>query len=97
MGYSWTLPDIEGRKTVGGMRIDPSFFALFFALVVYTASHIAEIVRGSMQAVPRGQGEAAELAATFPGGRRSRRRILGAEIVDGCGVLFDVGSGWAEA
>jgi general L-amino acid transport system permease protein len=57
-GYSLTLPEIDGRRSVGGIRIDPSFFALFFALVIYTASHIAEIVRGSIQAVPRGQGEA---------------------------------------
>ena len=34
--------------------------AVLLALVVYTASHIAEIVRGSIQAVPRGQGEAAD-------------------------------------
>ena len=30
---------------------------------MYTASHIAEIVRGSIQAVPRGQGEAADALA----------------------------------
>jgi general L-amino acid transport system permease protein len=63
LGYDWTLPELEGRQTVGGIRIDPSFFALFFALVIYTASHIAEIVRGSIQAVPRGQGEAADAVA----------------------------------
>jgi general L-amino acid transport system permease protein len=33
------------------------------ALVLYTASHIAEIVRGSIQAVPKGQGEAASALA----------------------------------
>ena len=63
LGYHWTLPELDGRQTVGGIRIDPSFFALFFALVIYTASHIAEIVRGSIQAVPRGQGEAADAVA----------------------------------
>jgi len=63
LGYDWTLPELDGRQTVGGIRIDPSFFALFFALVIYTASHIAEIVRGSIQAVPRGQGEAADAVA----------------------------------
>ncbi len=31
--------------------------------MVYTASHIAEIVRGSIQAVPKGQGEAASALA----------------------------------
>ena len=63
LGYEWTLPELDGRQTSGGIRIDPSFFALFFALVIYTASHIAEIVRGSIQAVPRGQGEAADAVA----------------------------------
>ncbi len=63
LGFSVTTPEIAGRQTEGGMRIDPSFFALFFALVIYTASHIAEIVRGSIQAVPRGQGEAADAVA----------------------------------
>ena len=63
LGLEATLPDLEGRATVGGIRIDPSFFALFFALVVYTASHISEIVRGSIQAVHRGQAEAADAIA----------------------------------
>jgi general L-amino acid transport system permease protein len=63
LGYEATTPVLEGRSTVGGIRIDPSFFALFFALVIYTASHIAEIVRGSIQAVDRGQGEAADAVA----------------------------------
>ena len=63
LGYEWTLPELDGRQTVGGIRVDPSFFALFFALVIYTASHIAEIVRGSIQAVPRGQAEAADAVA----------------------------------
>jgi general L-amino acid transport system permease protein len=62
-GYSTTLPSVEGRGTAGGIRIDPSFFALFLALTIYTASHIAEIVRGSIQAVPRGQAEAADAVA----------------------------------
>ncbi len=62
-GYSSTFPSLDGRGTVGGIRIDPSFFALFFALTIYTASHIAEIVRGSIQAVPRGQAEAADAVA----------------------------------
>jgi general L-amino acid transport system permease protein len=62
-GYDLTTPDVAGRLTLGGIRLDPSFFALLFALVVYTASHIAEIVRGSVQAVHRGQDEAAQALA----------------------------------
>lgn len=63
LGFGVTMPEIDGRQTAGGIRIDPSFFAIFFALVIYTASHIAEIVRGSIQAVPLGQGEAANALA----------------------------------
>jgi general L-amino acid transport system permease protein len=63
LGYTYTLPSVDGRGTEGGIRIDPSFFALFLALTIYTASHVAEIVRGSIQAVARGQGEAADAIA----------------------------------
>lgn len=44
---------------VGGMQVTPEFAALLIALVVYTGSFIAEIVRGSIQALARGQTEAA--------------------------------------
>lgn len=44
----------------GGFRLSAEFTALLVALVLYTASHIAEVVRGSILAVPRGQGEAAD-------------------------------------
>jgi general L-amino acid transport system permease protein len=44
----------------GGFRLGPEYAALLIALVLYTASHIAEVVRGSILAVARGQGEAAE-------------------------------------
>ena len=42
-----------------GWVMNANYAALLIALVVYTASYIAEIVRGSIQAVSRGQGEAA--------------------------------------
>jgi general L-amino acid transport system permease protein len=63
VGASLTLPEMAGRGTAGGIRMSPEFFAILFALVVYTASHIAEIVRGSIQAVPRGQAEAGQALA----------------------------------
>ena len=58
-----TLPEIDGRQIAGGIRVDPSYFAVLIALVIYTASQIAEIVRGSIQAVPKGQGEAGRALA----------------------------------
>ncbi len=63
LGLGIDVPTLEGRVVSGGGRISPEFFAVLFALVIYTASHIAEIVRGSIQAVPRGQGEAADSLA----------------------------------
>ena len=44
---------------LGGIKVTPEFAALLFALVFYTGSFITEIVRGSIQALPRGQNEAA--------------------------------------
>ena len=66
LGFSFTTPVVAGRQIAGGIRVDPSYFALLIALVVYTASHIAEIVRGSIQAVPHGQDEAAQALALSP-------------------------------
>ena len=43
----------------GGLVLSPEFAALLFGLVVYTAAFIAEVVRSGVQAVPRGQLEAA--------------------------------------
>lgn len=53
-----TIPVLQGRIVDGGTEILPEYAALLLALVLYTSSFIAEIVRGSIQAVPRGQTEA---------------------------------------
>ena len=42
-----------------GLLVTPEFAAILVALVIYTGAFIAEIVRGSIQALPRGQTEAA--------------------------------------
>lgn len=54
---------IDGRQVAGGMNIFPPYLGLTVALVLYTASHVAEIVRGSIQAIHKGQGEAAQALA----------------------------------
>jgi general L-amino acid transport system permease protein len=63
VGLGATAPELDGRRVTGGITMTPEYFAALAAFVVYTASHIAEIVRGSIQAVPRGQGEAADALA----------------------------------
>ena len=52
-------PIIEGTQYAEGMVIKPEFAALVLGLTAYTGSFIAEIVRASIQALPRGQTEAA--------------------------------------
>ncbi|MEK4565845.1 ABC transporter permease subunit [Alkalihalobacillus sp. FSL R5-0424] len=57
---SLSLPEHTGTGSIGGYRFSPEFAAILFALVMYTATYIAEIVRGGILAVPKGQIEAAE-------------------------------------
>jgi len=61
LGVSWTitLPELRGFNFVGGLTLSPEYFALLIALVTYTSAFIAEIVRSGIQAVPRGQWDAA--------------------------------------
>ena len=42
----------------GGLRLTPEFASLLIGLVIYTAAFIAEIVRGGINSVRRGQTEA---------------------------------------
>lgn len=56
---TFTLPAQERFNFRGGMRLSPEFSALVIGLVIYTAAFIGEVVRGGIQAVRRGQLEAA--------------------------------------
>jgi general L-amino acid transport system permease protein len=60
------VPEFTGRGYRGGAQLSPEFAALLLGLVVYTAAFIAEIVRGSILAVPKGQKEAAEALGLTP-------------------------------
>jgi len=61
LGVSWAvaMPALRGFNFVGGWTLSPEYFALLLALVTYTSAFIAEIVRSGIQAVPRGQWDAA--------------------------------------
>jgi len=56
---SLDLPALKGFNFKGGMVLIPEMIALLFALTVYTASFIAEIVRSGILSVSHGQTEAA--------------------------------------
>jgi general L-amino acid transport system permease protein len=54
----WDYPILAGFNFKGGMTLVPEFIALFLALVIYTATFIAEIVRSGINAISHGQSEA---------------------------------------
>ena len=59
MPISLDWPALKGFNFRGGLTIVPEFIALWFALSMYTAAFIAEIVRAGIQSVSHGQTEAA--------------------------------------
>ena len=62
-------PDSPGTWRVAdgtAFEITPMFTAMVLGLTLFTASVVAEIVRGSIQALPRGQVEAAVSLALTP-------------------------------
>ena len=70
-----SYPTRSGRGITGGVAMSIGFGAVLTGLVLYTSSHVAEIVRGSIQAVDRGQTEAAE-ALGLSSGQRLRHVVL---------------------
>jgi general L-amino acid transport system permease protein len=72
---SLSLPDIDGRAVTGGYEMTVEHGAVLVGLSLYMAAFIAEIIRGSVLAVPRGQAEAAN-ALGLRGGQRYRHVIL---------------------
>ena len=57
--FSFEYPELKGFNYKGGIKIIPELVALTFALSMYTASFIAEVVRAGILAVSKGQTEAA--------------------------------------
>ncbi|MEX2542971.1 MAG: ABC transporter permease subunit [Trueperaceae bacterium] len=53
-------PTVPRSSYFGGARLTTPFLALLLGLAIYTSAFVAEIVRGGIQAVPRGQPEAAK-------------------------------------
>jgi len=57
--FELSVPALKGFNFQGGLRLTPEFAGLFLGLTTYTAAFIAEVVRAGIQAVDRGQIEAA--------------------------------------
>ena len=68
------VPEKTELNIVGGGSVTPEFLTMLIGLTIYTASYIAEIVRGGIQAVPFGQHEAA--AALGLNSRMETRLVL---------------------
>lgn len=59
MPVSFDVPKLGAFNLSGGSQVKPEFLALYLALSFYTASFIAETVRGGIKGVNKGQSEAA--------------------------------------
>jgi general L-amino acid transport system permease protein len=63
---AWQVPSLAGFNFRGGVAVTPELFALTLGLSIYSAAYIAEIVRSGVQAIPRGQIEAARTLGLSP-------------------------------
>ncbi|MCO5090454.1 ABC transporter permease subunit [Bosea sp. (in: a-proteobacteria)] len=75
LATAWDIPVLRGFNYRGGFVVIPEFVALLAALVTYTAGFIAEIVRGGIESVAKGQTEAAAALGLRP------RRILSLVVI----------------
>lgn len=71
----WHKPSLQGFNFSGGIALIPELVALLGALTIYTASFIAETVRAGIEAIPKGQWEAALSLGL------NRRQTLGSVII----------------
>jgi general L-amino acid transport system permease protein len=83
-GVAWAALDrpvsisaasLDGRAVSGGYQLSVEHGALLLGLVLYMAAFIAEIVRGSILAVPKGQSEASN-ALGLTGFQRYRHVVM---------------------
>ncbi len=65
--HKMSVPELVGFNFQGGLNMSPEFGALLLGLVIYTAAFVAEIVRAGIQAIGKGQTEAAMALGLKPG------------------------------
>lgn len=54
------FPEAGRFRATGGLAVSPEYVALTLAITLNSAAYLGEIVRGAIEALPRGQWEAAE-------------------------------------
>ena len=77
MGFYLEGPELTGKRLRpidGGTEIQPALISLTLALSLYTAAFIAEIVRGGILAISKGQTEAAFALGIQP--NRTMRLVI---------------------
>ena len=67
LGLTFQIPELKGFNFNGGIKVGGSLIAIWFALSIYTGAFIAENVRAGIQAVSKGQTEAAAALGIRPG------------------------------
>jgi len=67
MGLTWNVPELKRFNFSGGINVGGPLIALWFALSIYTGAFIAENVRAGIQAISKGQTEAAAALGLRPG------------------------------
>jgi general L-amino acid transport system permease protein len=60
------VPTMAGFNITGGVQVPPELAALWAGLTIYATAFIAEIVRSAIEAVPKGQQEAARSLGLRP-------------------------------
>ena len=67
LGFHLDYPVLKGFNFTGGLQARNSLVAMWIALSIYSATYIAENVRGGIMAISRGQSEAALALGLQPG------------------------------
>ena len=75
LGFHLVYPELKGFNFNGGLQARNSMIAMWLALSIYSATYIAESVRGGILAISRGQSEAA-LALGLQQGTAMRLVVL---------------------
>ncbi len=75
VGIAWDFPTAGKFRLTGGLHVRPEFVALLFGLALSVSANVAEIVRAGIQAVNKGQWEAAA-ALGLARGRTMRLVVL---------------------